>query len=214
LAKNKIDLHKQDLINFSEKYFEDLKSKRIKILDHLAKVENEINSKEEFIEDLINQIKVKKQGQLVEEKMDEIEKVKKWVIKQNLDLENWNSSENLKQQISMDANLFVKNPTDLQETIFETSELISTSIIFFGDFNQIIGYRPDINYWFNARADMDLTSSDKQFSFMDGLNASLIFHDKIIFTGEKCWEIKVNVKAGFLQTKFGNLQSRPNTLNF
>ena len=184
-----IDSHRDKLVSFSENFFENLKNKKLEIVDRLEEVENEVDRKMDFIEQMMNQISQKKEGVFVEERLNELKQVRQWASNQVNLLEDANGSEDLAQQISLDANLIVKNPTDLQEAVHENMEIISTTIIFFGEFNKIMGYRPDIDYWFNAKANMDLTHSSKQYSFMDGLKASLVFHNKIIFTGAQNEEI-------------------------
>jgi hypothetical protein len=125
----------------------------------------------------------------VEERMEEIEEMSKWTREKIKDLEDTTKFENLNQKIRLDANLTVKNPTDLQETIYEEEDIISTCIIFFGEFSRIVGYRPDIDYWFTGKSNMELTDSSNQFLYEDGMDSSLIFHNKIIFTGKSPFNI-------------------------
>ena len=182
-AKSKIDSHTNKLIKYVENYFEDLKTKRNDDLETFNQVEQEVKIKMEMIEKFAKQIKEKNEGVLVEEKLEEIEELLEWSQKQVDDLEDSNKFENLNQRIRLDANLTVKNPTDLQETIYEEEDIISTCIVFFGEFSRIVGYRPDIDYWFTGKSDMGLTDSSNQFIYTEGMRASLIFHNKIIFTG-------------------------------
>lgn len=184
-TKSLINAHTQKLVDFSEGFFEDLKNKRSDIFEKIETLENEVVSKLDFIEEKTKQIVEKKEGVEVEEKMEEIHDVRDWVNQKIDSVKDSHDWEDVSRKISIDANINVKSPNELQETIFEDKELLSTSVIFFGEFNQIVGYRPDIDYWFSGKTDMDLTESNKQFSYMDGLQASLIFHNKIIFTGTR-----------------------------
>ena len=160
-----------------------MKQRRGEISSRLDNVERDFKLKSEFIESLIEQITIKKEGVLVENKLDQVQQVHQWTKQQTHLLENQNNFEDLSEQINLDANLIVKNPTDLQEAIFEDEEVISTCVVFFGEFSKVVGYRPDIDYWFTAKSDMQATDSPKQFSYMEGGRCDLTFHNKLIFTG-------------------------------
>ena len=178
-----IDLHTEHLLKFAESHFYDLKQKRGEIINRLKNAENDFKLKSEFIDELTDQIKNKNEGVLVEDKLEQVNQVHQWAKQQINMLENQNNFEDLNQKINLDANLIVKNPTELQEAIYEDEEIISTCVVFFGEFSKIIGYRPDIDYWFTAKSDMEATDSLKQFSYMEGAQCSLVFHNKLIFTG-------------------------------
>jgi hypothetical protein len=182
-AKSKIESHSKNLIKYVENYFDDLKNKRQGNLENFNNIEAEVKNKMELIQNFANQIKEKNEGILVEERLEEIEKLLKWSQEQIENLQDSTKFENLNQKIRLDANLTVKNPTDLQETIYEEEDVISTCIVFFGEFSRIVGYRPDIDYWFTGKSNMESTDSSNQFLYTEGMQASLIFHNKIIFTG-------------------------------
>lgn len=166
-----------------EEHFDKLNGRRKQISENLADVENQMDQKLVFVDEMTSRIKEKNEGVFVEEKLEEIQQLGKWLDKQIQTLETQKKADEINQQLLLDANLTVKNPTELQEIIFEDEEVLSTSVIFFGELSRIVGYRPDIDYWFTGKSNMDLTESHKQFSYMNGLQASLVYHNKIIFTG-------------------------------
>ena len=186
ISKLKIDRHTQSLNKFVEDYFQNLNAQRRQLGERVARIEAEADQKLKLVDQLTSQIKDEAEGVLVEERLAEIKELGAWADRQIETLESQKKADNIIQQISLDANLTVKNPTELQEIIFEDEEVLSTSIVFFGELSRIVGYRPDIDYWFTGKSNMELSESPKQFSYMHGLQASLVYHNKIIFTGTIC----------------------------
>ena len=140
----------------------------------------------------------KHDGAEVESQMKEIRDIQDWSDLNLEQLRRETDSKELGNKLNLDVSIAEQKKGELAEMLITNEETLSEYVLFFGDYNTVVVYRPDIDYWFTAKLEINNTNVTNKFSLLPGLQASLIYHDKIIFSGgyksNELWEFTISNK--------------------